>query len=67
MQPELGKNLRAARQKLQKTQTVMASLMRVTFATYSRWENGHVIPTAKHRERINKLIEIAEKQTANNN
>jgi len=54
--------LRAARLILRKSQTTMAKILGVTHATYNRWENGHSTPAPDRREKLWKLINLANKQ-----
>lgn len=53
--------LKAAREKMKRSQQTMAKMFHVTHATYSRWENGHVQPQPDRREKLDKFIELAEK------
>lgn len=40
------------------TQEDFAKAIGVDRATVSRWENGHVLPSAKHREKIEQVLKI---------
>jgi DNA-binding XRE family transcriptional regulator len=40
----------------------MAKLIGVQFVTYNRWENGHTTPQPRHREKLAKLVNLAEQR-----
>jgi len=54
--------LRKARAMLRKSQETAARLLGVTYATYSRWENGHTQPLPDRREKVWRLIHLAERR-----
>lgn len=53
--------LRAARLKLRRSQEAIAKMLGVTHATYNRWENGHATPLPDRRDKLWRLIQLAEK------
>ena len=56
--------LKEARLAIGRTQVQLAKLLGVTFATYSRWENGHVTPGPKNRTKLWHLVDMADKYQA---
>lgn len=64
--PTDPQRLRAARLTLKKSQETTARIMGITHAAYSRWENGHATPQPAHRDKLWKLIALADKMTPNN-
>ena len=54
--------IRAARTSLNRSQTAMAKLIGVEYVTYNRWENGHATPQPRHREKLVKLVNLAEQR-----
>ena len=57
----LHERLKEARLAIRRTQTQLATLFKVTHATYNRWETGRVMPTRKRQAKIEKLIDMAQK------
>lgn len=53
--------LRAARLTLKKSQETTARILGVSHFAYSRWENGHATPAPDRREKLWKLINLADK------
>ena len=43
------------------TQESFAYIIGVSFATLSRWENGHTVPRGLHRKVIERILRKAEK------
>jgi DNA-binding XRE family transcriptional regulator len=54
--------LRAARMALGKSQSSVAQILGVTHAAYNRWETGLATPVPERREKLWKLIQLAERQ-----
>jgi DNA-binding transcriptional regulator YiaG len=50
-----GKALKLLRQKLLVTQTELANILQVSFASVNRWENGKCEPTMKAKRKIRDL------------
>ena len=66
-----SKILKTLRENMMLTQTDMAKLLKVSFASINRWENGHNVPAMKikrklkdlcveHNIDINKFVEVKE-------
>lgn len=47
--------IKAIRESLLVTQTELAEMLGVTFATVNRWEKGHHIPTIKQKRALREL------------
>ena len=47
--------IKRIREELLVTQTELAEMLGVTFATINRWENGHHEPTIKAKRKIRDL------------
>lgn len=47
--------IKAIRESLLVTQTELAGMLGVTFATVNRWEKGHHIPTIKQKRALREL------------
>lgn len=54
--------MRRARKRLRRSQATIAKMLGVSYATYSRWENGKSAPQPDRREKLWRLINLAEKQ-----
>jgi DNA-binding transcriptional regulator YiaG len=54
--------IKAARVTLKKTQESVAKMLGVTHAKYSRWESGLEHPLPDSREKLWKLIDLAERR-----
>lgn len=50
-----SKAIKALREELLLSQTELAELLGVSFATVNRWENGHHQPTYKAKREIMRL------------
>ena len=52
---EIGQQIKAVRLKLHMSQTEIAALLRVSFATVNRWENGKTTPNYRARRMIEQI------------
>jgi transcriptional regulator with XRE-family HTH domain len=52
---DYGAKLKELRMKLLITQTELADMLGVSFATVNRWENGHNEPTMRQKRAIRDL------------
>ena len=62
-----SKAIKELRQKLLVSQTELAEMLGVSFATVNRWENGHFEPSYKAKRKLRTLfirngIELGEKE-----
>lgn len=53
---EWGKSVKELREKALITQTELAEMLGVSFATINRYENGHHEPTMKVKRQLMKLF-----------
>lgn len=56
-----SKVLKELRNKLLLSQTELADLLEVSYASVNRWENKHCEPTIKAKRRIRDLLEKTSK------
>lgn len=60
-QPEVGHLIRNLRQLTGHTQEQFAGVLRVSFSTLNRWENGHMQPSPLALKQVNSvLVELAQ-------
>ena len=52
---EIGQQIKAVRLKLHMSQTEIVALLRVSFATVNRWENGKTMPNYRARRMIEQI------------
>ena len=52
---EIGQKIKAVRLKLHMSQTEIAELFGVSFATVNRWENGKTIPNYRAQRTFDQL------------
>ena len=51
-----GRSVKELREKALITQTELAEMLGVSFATINRYENGHHVPTMKVKRQLMKLF-----------
>jgi transcriptional regulator with XRE-family HTH domain len=61
-EPPTPEQIKESRLAIHRTQCQVAALLGVSFAAYSRWENGHSIPQRSRWAKLWKLVEIADKR-----
>lgn len=50
-----SKILKTLRENMMLTQTEMAKILNVSFASINRWENGHNVPAMKIKRKLKEL------------